>query len=99
MSENTTSETVTETPKKKFSILTDAAMRAKAKMTSADSTETADTTPKKMNLKKFAIGVGVATAGIVAVYGALKLLADNIAEVEAESDEDEDTNSETNLND
>jgi uncharacterized protein YgiM (DUF1202 family) len=79
-----------ETPKK-FSILTDAAMRAKARMTPDNSIESDDTTPKKLNIKKFAIGIGAVTAGAVAVYGALKLINANIAEVEPASDEDDES--------
>lgn len=88
MSEETMTD---ETPKKKFSILTDAAMRAKAKMTPDNALESDETTPKKMNIKKFAIGVGLATAGAAAVYGALKLIANNIAEVEPDSSESDET--------
>jgi hypothetical protein len=82
------SNETTETPKKKFSILTDAAMKAKAKMTTDENAIESDgTAPKKMNMKMFALGVGAATAGIAAVYGALKLINANISEVEPDSDE------------
>lgn len=73
------SDTVTP----KLSILTDAALRAKAKMTSDTSNENEESTPK-MNIKKFAIGIAAVTAGAVAVYGALKLVANGMAETEPE---------------
>lgn len=67
----------------KLSILTDAAMRAKAKMTATPTDEEGATTEKKFNPKRVAlIGVGATVAAGAAVYAVIKLFTGESIEEE-----------------